>query len=131
MNEERIERLLDELESTRKTFEAAGKTFETAVKQIKWNKINTIIQYTMLVVVGFMLIFGFFYYLRDKKAACQRGNQTRTAIQVSLDNNARAIGIALVIVADVPQEEIPQILEEYMEVYLEQADPEILQHREC
>lgn len=120
MNDEQVERLLTELSETRKSFDAA-------IGQIKWNRINTIIQYVLLAIVLVMIVLGVSYYLDEQRAACIRGNDLRTSIQNSLDSNAAAIGTALVIVADAPKEKFI----EYMEAYAQQEKPPALKTREC
>lgn len=120
MDEDLVEQLLQELRETRKTF-------EHAIVAIRWNKINTIVQYVLISVVVLMLVFGVLYYLDDKREACERGNATRASIQISLDAHAAAIGTALAIVTDAPDAR----LQEYLEAYADQADPEILKPRQC
>lgn len=120
MNDEQTERLIEELSRTRESF-------DEAIRQIKWNRINTVIQYIMLVVVVIILIFGASYYLDEKKASCERGNELRSDISNSLDTNARAVGAALVIVTGAS----PERFAEYVDAYNQQDKPEVLKLRSC
>lgn len=120
MNDEQVERILVELTATRKSFDAA-------INQIKWNRINTTIQYVLIAIVALMFGFGIRYYLDEKQATCERGNELRAKIVNSLDTNAAAIGIALVIVTDAPNEKFI----EYMEAYGEQEKSPALELRDC
>ncbi len=120
MNDEQVEQLLVELGKTRQSF-------EKAIGQIKWNRINTFIQYGMLALLLVMVVCGIVYYLDDKQEACERGNEFRVAIQNSLDSNAASIGIALTIVTGASEERFL----EYMEAYNQQEKPDILELRDC
>lgn len=120
MNDTQVERLLDELARTRESF-------DTAITQIKWNRINTVIQYCLIVAMFVMGTLGAIYYLDEKHAQCERGNDLRMSITNSLDANAAAIGIALATVSGAPDD----AFREYMEVYSEQDKPSALELREC
>lgn len=134
MNDELVERLLEEVVETRKLFATATETFSTATqsfnnatKHIKWNRRNTVIQYVLISVVVMMLCVGVVYYNSERKASCHRGNDLRLDISSSLDSNAAAIGVAIAIVSAAPEEKF----EEYMDIYNEQEKPEVLELREC
>lgn len=120
MNDELVERLLDELSATRQSFDAA-------TAQIKWNRRNTIIQYILIAVVLIMLFGGLVYYLDDQKASCEHDNDLRISISNSLDSNAWAIGVALAVVSNASDE----TFREYMEVYGKQDKPQVLELRDC
>jgi Mn2+/Fe2+ NRAMP family transporter len=134
MNEDLVEHLLGEVVVTRQQFTTATEAFTTATeafndatKHIKWNRINTIIQYVLISVVVLMLGAGAVYYTSEKKASCVRGNDLRLDITSSLDSNAAAIGFAIAIVSAAPDEKF----KEYMEVYDDQPKPKVLELREC
>ena len=134
MNDELVERLLEEVAATRKLFATATEAFTTATtsfndaaRSINWNRRNTIIQYVLISIVVLMLAGGTIYYTSEKTAACERGNDLRLDITSSLDDNAAAIGFALAVVSDAPDEKF----QEYMDVYNDQAKPEVLELREC
>jgi hypothetical protein len=127
MQDEQVERLLEELVRTRESFDSATVSFDAAIKQIKWNRINTIIQYALIAIVLIMLFFGSIYYLGEKNASCERGNDLRSDISDSLDSNALAIGAALVIVTGAPQERF----DDYIDAYAQQNKPEVLTLRNC
>lgn len=120
MNDEQVERILAELVTTRKSFDAA-------IGQIRWNRINTAIQYVLLALVVIMFSLGTRYYLDEKRATCERGNELRLSIVDSLDSNAAAIGLALVIVTDASEESF----KEYMDAYNQQEPPPALGVRDC
>lgn len=120
MNDDQVERLLKELVETRKSFDKAA-------EQIRWNRINTIIQYCLTAVIVVMIILGVSYYLDEKQATCERGNDLRRAIDHSLNSNAHAIGTALVIVTNASDEKF----NEYMEAYNQQDKPPALKLRDC
>lgn len=120
MDAGQVDRLLDELGKTRTSF-------DEAIKQVKWNRINTIVQYVLIAIVIFMLGFGVIYYLNEKKMACVRGNELRVDIQESLDSNAASIGAALVVVAHASNEDF----QKYLDVYNQQNKPEVLNLRSC
>jgi len=120
VNDEQVERILTELTKTRESFEAA-------INQIRWNRINTAIQYVLLAVVVVMLGVGVKYYLDEKQLSCERGNDLRQDIQSSLDSNAASIGATLVIVTDAPE----GIFQEYLDIYNQQNEPEVLRLRSC
>ena len=120
MDEDQLERLLVELAATRASLDAA-------TKAIKWNKINTIIQYCLLFAVFVMGTVGVVYYFDDRRRNCEAGNETRQAINEAIDVKAAAIGFAIAVVSNAPEE----ALERYLEIYNEQADPAILSPREC
>jgi len=127
MNDELAEKLLTELVETRKSFTTATESFNTATAQIKWNRINTVIQYVLIAVVAIMLGLGVTYYMDEKQAACERGNDLRVQIALSLDFNATAIGAALAVVSGAS----PETFDDYMDVYENQEKPPILELREC
>jgi hypothetical protein len=134
MNDELVERLLEEVVATRTLFATATEaftdattSFNEATGHIKWNRTNTVIQYVLIVAVALIMALGFVYYKDDKRETCERGNDLRMSIQNSLDANAAAIGVALVIVADAPE----GTFQEYMKAYQEQDKPEALKTREC
>lgn len=127
MRDEQVERILAELANTRESFDNATAAFNTAINQIRWNRINTIIQYCLLGLVLIMLVLGGLYYLGEKQDECERDNTLRSNISSSLDSNAIAIGTALVIVTNAPQERF----DEYIQAYAKQNKPEVLALREC
>ena len=120
MKEEQVDRLLEELARTRESF-------DQAIKSIKWNRFNTIVQYVLISVIVVMLAVGTNYWVAEKRASCERGNDLRRDIQNSLDKNAGAIGIALTIVTGAPDER----LQEYIDAYNQQDKPAVLRLREC
>jgi hypothetical protein len=127
MNENQIDQLLQELVSTRKSFDAATASFNAATRQIRWNRINTTIQYVLIFVVAVMFCFGVVYYLDQQRESCERGNALRTSIKDSLDSNAIAIGVALAVVSDAPEGKF----QEYLNEYGKQEKPEALKLRNC
>lgn len=127
MKDELAEQLLNELVETRKSFSNATNSFSTAVNQIKWNRRNTVIQYALIAVVIIMICLGVAYYLDDRHAACQRGNDLRLSIMISLDHNAASIGAALGVVTGAS----PEKVNEYMDAYYRQPKPPGLELRDC
>lgn len=120
MDDAQVEELLSELSKTRESF-------EKAIGAIRWNKINTVIQYCLILVVAVMMGLGVVFYLDQRQEDCERGNETRAAISGSLDSNATAIGVALATVAGASAD----TFQEYLDVYNSQPKPEVLQPREC
>jgi len=120
MKDEQVDQLLEELRATRESF-------DRATSSIKWNRFNTIVQYVLIAFVMVIIGSGVIYYLHERKVACERGNDLRITVQGSLDNNAAAIGAALVIVTGASQERF----QEYMDAYNQQEKPDILELREC
>lgn len=127
MNDEQAERFITELIETRRVFNDAMETFKGATNSIRWTRINTTVQYVLLVAVLFLYTFGAAYYINDKHASCVRGNDLRVSIGDSLDANATAIGVALTVVTEAPQEKF----EQYLEVYNRQPKPPALELRDC
>ena len=127
MKDEMAEQLLAELIATRKSFSDATNSFSTAIDQIKWNRRNTVIQYVLIAVVICMIGFGVAYYLDEKHAACERSNDLRLAVMISLDHNAASIGAALGIVTGAS----PDTVADYMQAYFDQPEPPGLELREC
>lgn len=120
MDDAQVELLLSELSETRKSFDAA-------IGAIRWNRINTIIQYILIVIVMVMSLLGVVYYLDQRREDCERDNSTRAAFEDSLDANAAAIGVALATVSGAEA----AVFQEYLEVYAAQPKPEALQPRSC
>lgn len=134
ITEEQLTQLIGEFSETRKSFDQATEKFGEAVHQIKWNRRNTKIQYALIVLVVIAYISGVLFYIQDQedyrsdqRAACVRGNEIREQISVSLDSHATAIGVALTVVSEAPQEKF----EQYLEIYRQQPKPEALVLREC
>lgn len=120
MNAEQVDRLIDELSETRKSL-------DSAVKAIRWNKINTVIQYVLLFAVFLMGTIGVAYYFNDRRDQCDRDNNLRAAVNDSFDTQAGSIGIALSVVSNAS----PEKLQQYIEVYRNQPRPEALSQRSC
>lgn len=128
MTDEQLERFIQEMVKTRESFDTATETFSKAIKQIKWNRVNTIIQYVLIAIVLVMFGLGIRYYLEEKQASCERSNDFRVSVQSSMVSNARAIGVALAVVTGAPDSRF----QEYMDAYNEAQDtPDILDLREC
>ena len=127
MNDELVERLLAELVETRKSFADATVSFNKATSQIKWNRVNTAIQYILIVAVVIIMAAMGIYYMDERKEACERGNTLRAQIAISLDYNAAAIGAALAAVTGAS----PETLQDYMDAYNSQEKPPVLHLREC
>ena len=118
MNEDQVNDLLDELEKTRESF-------NLAIKMVKWNRVNTITQYALLVLVFLLGGLGFLNYLNDQEADCERGNDFRVQISESQEQNAVSIGTALAAVLGGSQEHIDR----YMDAY--RATRQDIHLREC
>lgn len=134
ITEGQLNSLIGEFSETRKSFDRATAQFGEAVHQIKWNRRNTKIQYVLIILMVIAYISGVLFYVQDQHdyredqtEACERGNEVREQIAVSLDAHAVAIGVALTAVSDAPQEKFDQ----YLEVYRQQPRPEALELREC
>jgi len=119
MNDELLGELISELRETRKSF-------EDAIQSIKWNKRNTVIQYVLIVVVFFLGAIGVINYMNYKQQSCERGNELKIAVDHGQRENAFAIGAALAVVFNAPQERLDQ----YLAAYDEQR-PERIELREC
>lgn len=120
MNERQVDRLLDELVKTRESF-------DRATAQIRWNKLNTAILYALVSVILVMIGLGVKYYFDQRRVDCERGNDLRAQIVISLDYNAAAIGSALASVSGAS----PEVFNQYMDAYGDQEKPPILQLRDC
>ena len=120
MNDELVEQLLAELSETRKSFDAA-------IKTIKWNRFNTVVQYCLIVAVFLLGTFFVIYYVDDQHEACVRGNELRAAVTQGDTSTAEAIGIALTVLTEAPQE----TLQEYLDIYNQQDRPPALEMRDC
>ena len=120
MNEEQVDQLLAELAQTRDAF-------STAIGSVRWNKVNTIIQYCLLAILLFIGGLVYKNYRDDQHAACVSANEFRVTIvnaqQVYVENVARALAKKLGgDEADV---------RDFMEIYSQQPLPEVLKLREC
>lgn len=127
MNEEQVERLLNEFAETRASFESANEAFSGAIRSIKWNKINTVILYSLMVVVFFFGALGVVNFLNYQKEACERGNETRLIVIDGMRANGFAIGSALAVVFNAEQED----LDRYLEAYNTQKVENTIPLREC
>lgn len=128
MNEEQVETLLNELRATRASFDAANEVFSAAIKSIKWNRINTAIQYCLIVLVFVFGAIATMSYINYKDASCDRSNDLRITVAAGMEQNAFAIGSALAVVFNADQES----LEKYLQAYNDQRPTrEILQLRNC
>lgn len=127
MNDELVNELIEELRSTRASFDNANAVFDAAIKSIKWNRINTIILYSLIGLVFILGVFGLTNYFNNRKNDCERGNEFRSTVAVGMEQNAFAIGTALAIVFDAPQEKF----DEYYEAYKAQGPTQIIHLREC
>jgi hypothetical protein len=127
MNDELAEKLLVELAETRQSFVTAAEAFDKAIKQIRWNRVNTAIQYLLLFVVIIMIGFAVDYYFDDKRESCERGNELRSSIVTYSEHEAARIGIALTVVTGASEDKF----EEYMEAFRSQDVPEAFQLRDC
>lgn len=119
--------IIEELRQTRIEFSAASDYFSQAVGQIKWNRRNTIIQYVLSTVLAVVMIAGGLFYWQEHHEQCLERNEIRSTIVESLDDHARAIGLALVAVTNAP----PEKVEEYMASYRNQFHPPILELQDC
>lgn len=120
MNDEQVDKLIAELAATRKSLDAA-------VTTIRWNKVNTIIQYVLIVLVFIIGAVGIGYYFDQRHEDCVRGNETREAINKRVDASAAAVGVAIATLGDIPQETVDQ----YVELYRITVEPTVLQPRSC
>ena len=127
MDDRQLDELIFELSETRKSFDAANLTFQAAVSSIKWNKINTIILYTAVVLMLLMGIVGVRFYFDERKATCVEHNEIRAATVSGDMETAYAIGIALESVSGASHTEF----EEYLRIVREQPIAPALQTRDC
>lgn len=120
MNEEQVDKLLVELALTRDSF-------NKSINSVRWNKINTIIQYVLIAMV--FVVGGLVYknYQNDQHTACVSSNLFRTTVvnaqQVYVENIARALAKKL--------NGTEQDVQEFMQIYSEEPIPKVLQLREC
>lgn len=128
MNDEQVDKLLTELAKTRESFDKANDVFTKAIGSIRWNRINTLILYFLIVAVFVIGALGAVNYNNYKRDACERGNVLRITVASGMEQNAFAIGTALAIVFNAPEERLDQ----YLQAYNDQkpTDP-ILKLREC
>lgn len=119
MNDEQVDKLIDELSKTRTSF-------DTAIKSVKWNRINTIILYSLIVMVFVLGALGVLFYFDEKRESCQEHNQMRTETALAEKQNAVFIGIALAEVSGASQDTFLK----YLDVYESQGSsgPQL---REC
>lgn len=128
MNDDQVERLLSELASTRQSFDQANDVFIKAIGSIRWNRINTAILYSLIVAVFIIGALGAANYFSYRRDACERGNALRITVAAGMEQNAFAIGTALAIVFDAPEER----LNEYLQAYNDQKPTNSILHlREC
>lgn len=128
MNDEQVEKLLHELSETRLAFDRANEVFSKAITSIKWNRFNTIVQYGLIVLVFIFGTIATMSYVSYRDASCERGNDLRITVAAGMEQNAFAIGSALAVVFNAPQER----LEQYLKAYNDQRPTrEILVLREC
>jgi predicted negative regulator of RcsB-dependent stress response len=119
MNDELLGELISELKETRTSF-------NDAINSIKWNKRNTVIQYILIVVVFFLGALAFISYRNYQQQSCERSNELKIAVDTSSRENAFAIGAALAVVFNAPQERLDQ----YVAAYNDQR-PQRIELREC
>lgn len=127
MNDEQADKLLQELASTRESFDKTSKTFEDAVSSIRWNRINTIIQYCLIVVVFLLGALGFAFYSNEQREECEEANLFRITVVEAMEENAFSIGAALAIVFNASDES----LNEYLQAYTDQHTEDRFPLREC
>jgi hypothetical protein len=119
VNDDQVDRILAELSETRDSF-------DQAIRSVKWNRVNTITQYCLIVLVFILGGLAFLNYVNDNRINCERGNEFRISIAQSQQDNALSIGVALSAVLGGSQEDV----ERYMEAYMD-TRPETLPLREC
>lgn len=119
MNDELLGELISELRDTRASF-------NDAINSIKWNKRNTVIQYILIVVVFFLGALALISYQNYQHQTCERSNDLKITVDNGMRENAFAIGAALAVVFNAPQERLDQ----YLAAYDEQR-PERITLREC
>jgi hypothetical protein len=122
-----VNELLEELVLTRESFVTANHAFERAINAIRWNRINTIIQYALIILVFVLGWVGVMNYMNYRQQNCERSNEQRLTIQASMQQNAFAIGVALQTVFNAPDERF----QEYLDAYNAQTPQEAFAIREC
>lgn len=127
MNDAQVDRLLEELSKTRESFDNANIVFTKAISSIKWNRFNTIVLYSLMGLIFLIGAITVANYVNDRRVACENRNDLRITVAQGMEANALAIGAALAIVFEAPQEE----LDKYLNAYNEQRAPESIQFEEC
>lgn len=127
MNDDQVERLLNELASTRESFDRANVAFDSAIRSIRWNKINTRILYFLIVIVFLLGALGVLNFMNYRSESCDRYNGLVVLVRDGMESNGFAIGAALAVVFNADQED----LDRYLEAYNQQKAPDNIPLREC
>ena len=127
MDEGQVESLLGKVDELLTELAGTREEFSKVVSSIKWNRINTIIQYCLIVIVFLIGSAVVANYVSYRNAACNRSNELKTYVSQSQDNNALAIGVALAAVLGGSEEQLQQ----YLDVYNVQQKDQVLELREC
>ena len=120
MNEEQVDELLGELARTRDSF-------DSAIGAVKWNKINTFIQYCLIAIVFLFGALGIRYYVDDRHDTCVAGNEFRRTMIAAQEKYA--LNFATALAAKLKGDE--QDVQDFMDIYGDLPVPEVLITREC
>jgi hypothetical protein len=117
---EALNELTAELKSTRESF-------DDAIKSVRWNKINTSIQYGLIAIVVVFGFLGFRFYQDDRHDACVATNEFRQTIVAAQEKYALNFATALAKKLNGDSEDV----REFMLIYSSLPTPEVLVQKEC